>query len=64
MRKKGKIQDGSYSVMAGLVPAIPIVEALCPIDRDRRDEPGDDDGRREFCHCYADASKSHPDHLG
>jgi hypothetical protein len=29
--------------MAGLVPAIPIIQALCPPDRDRRDEPGDDE---------------------
>ena len=29
-------------VMAGLVPAIPIIEALCPIHRDHRDKPGDD----------------------
>src|SRR5579885_3745023 len=28
--------------MAGLVPAIPIREALCPPKRDRRDKPGDD----------------------
>jgi len=28
--------------MAGLVPAIPIIGAPCPPDRDRRDEPGDD----------------------
>jgi hypothetical protein len=29
-------------VMAGLVPAIPIVKALCSIHRDHRDKPGDD----------------------
>jgi len=29
--------------MAGLVPAIPIVGAPCHPDRDRRDEPGDDE---------------------
>jgi hypothetical protein len=29
-------------VMAGLVPAIPVMEAPCLVDRDRRDEPGDD----------------------
>src|SRR6266481_3805491 len=29
--------------MAGPVPAIPIIQALCPPDRDRRDEPGDDE---------------------
>jgi hypothetical protein len=28
---------------AGLVPAIPIIKALCPCDRDRRDRPGDDE---------------------
>src|SRR5713101_3093257 len=28
--------------MAGLVPAISIIGALCPPDRDRRDKPGDD----------------------
>jgi len=27
--------------MAGLVPAIPIIGAQCPPDRDRRDKPGD-----------------------
>src|SRR5262245_33406061 len=32
----------SHSVMAGLVPAIPIFMALCLPDRDRRDKPGDD----------------------
>ena len=32
----------SCLVMAGLVPAIPIIGALSPPDRDRRDEPGDD----------------------
>ena len=29
-------------VMAGLVPAIPIIGHLCHPDRDRRDKPGDD----------------------
>ena len=29
--------------MAGLVPAIPTIQVLCPPDRDRRDEPGDDE---------------------
>ncbi|MBR2117572.1 MAG: hypothetical protein V4458_12990 [Pseudomonadota bacterium] len=28
--------------MAGLVPAIPIMGARCPIYRDHRDKPGDD----------------------
>jgi hypothetical protein len=28
--------------MAGLVPAIPVMKAQCPVDRDRRDKPGDD----------------------
>jgi hypothetical protein len=28
--------------VAGLVPATPIVEALCPPNRDRRDKPGDE----------------------
>jgi hypothetical protein len=31
--------------MAGLVPAIPIIWARCPPNRDRRDKPGDDDLR-------------------
>jgi hypothetical protein len=31
-----------YFVMAGLVPAIPIMKALCPPKRGRRDKPGDD----------------------
>jgi hypothetical protein len=31
-----------YTVMAGLVPAIPIDVALCRPKRDRRDKPGDD----------------------
>ena len=29
--------------MAGLVPVIPIIDAQCPPDRDRRDKPGDDE---------------------
>jgi hypothetical protein len=29
--------------MAGPVPAIPIVGALCAPDQDRRDKPGDDE---------------------
>jgi len=29
--------------MAGLVPAIPIISAPYPPDRDRRDKPGDDE---------------------
>jgi len=29
--------------MAGPVPAIPIIDAPYPPDRDRRDKPGDDD---------------------
>jgi len=29
-------------VTAGLVPAIPIIAALCSLGRDRRDKPGDD----------------------
>jgi len=28
--------------MAGLVPAISLIEALCTPKRDRRDKPGDD----------------------
>jgi predicted cobalt transporter CbtA len=28
--------------MAGLVPAIPLMPASCPPDRDHRDKPGDD----------------------
>ena len=28
--------------MRGLVPRIPLMEALCPPDRDGRDEPGHD----------------------
>ena len=42
-RKRGKTCGVSYLVMAGLVPAIPMVGAMCPPDRDRRDEPGDDE---------------------
>jgi len=42
-RKKGKTHGSSYLVMAGLIPAIPIIGALCPPDRDRRDKPGDDE---------------------
>jgi len=38
-----KIESGIETVvMAGLVPAIPIIEALCSPDRDHRDKPGDD----------------------
>ena len=29
-------------VMAGLVPAIPMMKAPRPVNRDRRDKPGDD----------------------
>jgi len=43
LRKRGKTRGGSYLVMAGLVPAIPIVWAPSPADRDRRDKPGDDE---------------------
>jgi len=39
----GKTHGGSYLVMAGLVPAIPIVLALSPPNRDRGDKPGDDE---------------------
>jgi hypothetical protein len=36
--------DDAYAiVMAGLVPAIPTIEALCLAHRDRRDRPGDDE---------------------
>jgi len=38
----GKTRGSSHSVMAGLVPAIPIIGAPCHPDRDRRDKPGDD----------------------
>jgi len=41
--KRGKTRGRSYWVMAGLVPAIPIIGAPCPPDRDRRDKPGDDE---------------------
>src|SRR5258708_38787254 len=43
MSAKGKTRGRSCLVVAGLVPAIPIVEAPCPVDRDRRDKPGDDE---------------------
>src|SRR5215467_1648940 len=49
MRKRGKSPGDFYLVMAGLVAlgldpgAIPIVEAPCQLDRDRRDEAGDDE---------------------
>ena len=33
----------SQLVMAGLVPAVPLREARCPPNRDRRDKPGDDE---------------------
>ena len=42
------IAGGAYShtsitvVMAGLVPAIPIIQPRCPANRDHRDKPGDD----------------------
>jgi hypothetical protein len=42
-RNRGKRRGGSYLVMAGLVPAISMIGALCPPDRDRRDKPGDDE---------------------
>jgi hypothetical protein len=39
--------------MAGLVPAISMVGALCPPDRDRWDKPGDlEPARHEFCFGY------------
>src|SRR5262252_5861027 len=41
-RNAGKTRGGFHFVMAGLVPAIPIIRALCSPDRDRRDKPGDD----------------------
>ena len=39
---RSKTCGGFYLVMAGLVPAIPIIGALCRPGRDRRDKPGDD----------------------
>jgi len=41
-RNRGKTRGCSCPVLAGLVPAIPIIGAPCPPDRDRRDKPGDD----------------------
>ena len=40
---RGKTRGNCSSVMAGLVPAIPIIGAPCPPDRDHRDVPGDDE---------------------
>ena len=41
------------------VPAISLVGALCPPDRDRRDKPGDDEpARHEFCPCYETYKKN------
>ncbi|MDZ4368611.1 MAG: hypothetical protein U0987_16550 [Afipia sp.] len=47
--------------MAGLVPAIPIVEAPCSIDRDHRDKPGDDKGkclRGDDIECFVSSRPS------
>src|SRR4029077_7047828 len=49
-REDEKARDGEedghgalrYFVMAGLVPAIPLSDALCPPNRDPRDKRGDD----------------------
>jgi hypothetical protein len=41
-------QGQGIASLAGLVPAIPIIGALCGADRDRRDKPGDDEVG-EFC---------------
>src|SRR5215510_1960347 len=43
LRNSGKTHGGSYLVMAGLVPAIPIVRTRSPPNRHRRDKPGDDE---------------------
>jgi hypothetical protein len=32
----------SFSVITGLVPVIPLRDAMCPPDRDGRDKPGHD----------------------
>jgi hypothetical protein len=39
---QGIISATLSTVMAGLVPAIPLRDALCPPKRDHRDKPGDD----------------------
>src|SRR5215472_14134301 len=41
--KRGESRGDCYLVMAGLVPAIPILAAPCQRDRDRGDKPGDDE---------------------
>src|SRR5258706_15594035 len=47
--------------MAGLVPAIPMMGALCPPDRDRRDKPGDDEsGARVLPHLHGTRAVSRP----
>ncbi len=56
-RNRGKTRGGSYLVMAGLVPAISIIGALCHPDRDRRDKPGDD------AMSFAPVTKSRPNSL-
>jgi len=43
---EGGPSSDSYSVIAGLIPALPIVKALCPPDR--RDKPGDDEPDARF----------------
>jgi hypothetical protein len=51
--KTGKSHGGAYLVMAGLVPAISIIKAPFPGDRDRRDKPGDDElGATSFAPSY------------
>src|SRR5262245_16441046 len=50
--------------MAGLVPAIPIVWAPSPADRDRRDKPGDDElAATSFAPLTGMSPKSLRDHI-
>ena len=43
--------------MARLVPAIPMIGAMCPPDRDRRDEPDDESGATRFAPLTANLNK-------
>src|SRR5215467_3663178 len=47
----------------GIVPGIPINRALCPPDRDRRDEPGDDEHLCDAAHHHSRRTNSRPSSL-
>jgi hypothetical protein len=55
-QQRGAKSINTSDVMAGLVPAISIVEALCSIRRDHRDKPGDDVPRFQQRLCITSTS--------